>query len=288
VGPGPVFALARCGDGCVAAERWEAGAWRALGEPLPVPADATFAPTYDREGNPWLLAHRPISAPGWVEARACRFAGGGWREQGRLAVRAVGAPAAAPAPWLGDGVVSGTGLFPAEGEPRTWVEGLPLLPPEKEGQVVALDASSAAYLAADGGVYLSADAGATWSGSRWKPWGVAPREIWTLGTDYDLDLPLGALGAPLPLAWFDRRPGRQAALYLTEVSAAGAWTLRAALAPELDLPAVGRVEPVHFLRTAAGTWLLATDCFAAAETPSIAVVALTAAGPQPARVLAVR
>lgn len=288
VGPGPVLALERCGESCVQPRRWEGGEWNPLGAALPLSRRANFYTTYDRSGAPWVLAHRQAGEEGWVEARAFRFTGGRWQDRGRLAVTSVTTQGAAPAQERQDGVVSGTGLFTAAEAPVSWVAGLPALPAEKRGQVLPLGAEGAVYLAADGGIYLSADGGRSWRGTRWRPWGVERTAIWTFGADYSLDTPLGNLDRPLPVAWFDRRHREAQQLILTTLTPDGAWELRAELPGEILADTGDRLEIIHFLRTAGGTWVLLSDCFAAGSTSGLARRTYSPAGPSPPRFVVVR
>lgn len=286
VGPGPIFALARCGDGCLAAERWQGGRWEPLGSPLEIPGSANLYATYDRSGRPWIVAHLP-GPERWIEARAWRFEDGAWKPKGELAVHGPTALGVAPASWQRDAVVSGSGLFSAGAPPVTWAAGLPTLPPEKHGQIVPNGETGAVYMAADGALYWSADRGAAWRGTRFKPWGVERTEIWAYGVDYSVDLPLGTHGEPLPLAWFDRRGGRSGKVFLTELEPGGEWRLRGEVPADLQTTAEP-LELVHLLRKDAGEWVLLSDCFRSGGKPAVALRTWSPAGLGEARVLGIR
>lgn len=286
VGPGPIFVLSRCGESCVAAERWQDGRWSPLGKHLEIPGQANLYATYDRAGRPWIVAHQP-GAERWLEARAWRFEDSAWVAKGRLAVRGPTALGVSPASWQRDAVITGSGLFSATESPATWTKGFPTLPPEKEGQVVPNGASGAVYMAADGAVYWSPDRGTSWRGSRFKPWGTERTEIWSYGADYSLDLPLGTHGEPLPLAWFDHRGGRAGRIFLTELEPGGDWKLRGELAADLATTAEP-LELVHLLRKDAGLWVLLSDCFRSGGKPSLALRTWSPAGLGEARVVEVR
>ncbi len=261
IGPGPMFALRRCGAGCVSAEAWEGGFWQPLASPLGLADEANLYTTRDRGGAAWIVAHRPAAAVGWITAQAFNLVAGEWRGRGSLNVRAIPTQGLLPDPVSNEAVITGTGRFSRSQAPNTWSSGIPTLPAGKHGQLLPFGGTAAAYLAADGAIYFSADLGATWKGLRFKPWGVEPTEIWNYGLDYSADLPLGAWGDALPLAWFDRRPGRDARIFLTELSTTADWQLLSELAPEVETGAGKREELVHLLRTAGGTWALLTDCY---------------------------
>ena len=88
-----------------------------------------------------------------------------------MVVTGVGQPPALPAPQRKDGVLTGTGLFSASGQPQAWVSGLPNVTAARRGQLIALTGTSAAYVSGDGVAYLSADSGKSWRRSTWTPWG---------------------------------------------------------------------------------------------------------------------
>ena len=259
VGPGEPFALRRCGDGCVTAERWEAGRWIPMGGRLTVTEPANLYTTRDRDGRPWIVVHEPLEEP-WFQAAAYYEEGGRWHSAGSHPVHSPASMGAAPAPGRGDGVVTGSGLFTAGGAPSTWLAGLPVLPEKRTGQAMPVDTDGVIYIDDDGHLFFSPDRGATWRRSRWAPWGATKTDIWTYGTDYSLDIPLGSVASPLPVAWFDhRRPGENR-LYLSELRMDGEWTLRSELSTLLEGVPGGPLELFHLLHTDGGTWLLATDC----------------------------
>lgn len=276
---GPIVALRRCGEACIEAHQWIGDHFEPLGTRLDLPSTANLFTTRDRSGAPWLVTHRP--GPGrWLEAAAYRLEGESWKPQGRLSVQAALASAVLPAPGHPNAVISGTGLFAAGRAPKTWVQGFPALPPDKEGEVAPLGPAGAAYFSSDGAVYSSPDAGASWQGSRFRPWGREPSEIWTYGTDYSVDLPLGTLGVPLPLAWFDRRGGRSGRIFLTELAATGGWKVTGELPADLDVGGTEPVEWVHLLHRDGGTWLLLSDCFNYQGQATLALLVSTLAGPE--------
>lgn len=260
IGPGPVFTLVSCGDGCLGAEVWQGGNWQSEGGSLPVAASANTYTTYDGAGRPWVVVHSPAGGGGRVAARGFRLVGESWEDRGSLRVEATGSPGAAPAPFREDAVVTGTGLLGAEGRPEPWLTGLPALPGGRSGHVVPVGERGAFMIGDAGGLYLSSDGGATWRQLRWKPWGITAGDPWSYPEDFGLEIPQGSLAAPLPLAWFDRRPGREAGIVLSELSAAGDFTLLAALPPVVD-PGFGEpLEITHLLRTEGGTWVLVAGC----------------------------
>jgi hypothetical protein len=282
VGPGPAFAVRGCGDDCRQPEGWDGGAWRALGAPLTLPGQPNLFGTYDHSGAPWLIATRELIG-GWLEARAFRWSGGSWHEEGRQPITGVTSQAAAPAGWQDDAVISGTGVFAAGAAPAQWVAGLPSLPPERRGQVLPLGRDGAVYLADDGGLYVGSQRGERWEASRWRPWGVERSAVWSFGSDYSFDLPQGALTEPLPVAWFDRRSPDRAQLLLTGLAAGGGWRLEAQLPPEVLADTGESVELVHLLRTGGGLWVLLSDCLLAGEQPGLARRTASAAGLSPPR-----
>ncbi len=283
VGAGPLFAWQRCGEGCVRALRLEGTGWRPLGQPLAVASVANLTSLYDRSGAAWLVVHTPSDATGWVDTAAWRFEAGAWVAKGRLSALAVGSPAALPAPEDPQAVVSGSALFPQQGSPTTWAAGLPRLPESQEGSLYPLGRQGAVYVAADGDVYLSPDRGATWQGSRWRPWGIERTEIWTFGTEFDLDVPNGTLGAPLGLAWWDRRPGKKPTLFLSEIDEQGRFRLLADVPLEVAADTGTLVELTQLARTGSGRWLFLSDCFAPRGSPGVGLRAGSEGGFEPAR-----
>lgn len=269
VGPGPVFALRRCGDGCLQPVRFDDGGWRPLGEPLTVPAGTTVHATYDRGGSPWVVVHAAGGERGLREAWAFRRTGPEWRPAGRLQVTAAGAPGALPAPWLDDAVVSGTGLFRAGGPPRVWIEGLPAGAGEPGARLVPLEESAAALLSPDGVVFRTEDGGASWRRASWKPWDSGSAEPWEHGGDYTLDLATGAVGGPLPVVWFDRRlPGRETLVY-TEMSAAGRWREVTRGPGRIPTSAGRELFADLVVRTSAGRWSTVFGCVRSGGSPRL-------------------
>ncbi len=280
VGPGPVLAVQPCprpGGSCLQPVRWSEGAFRPLGEPIVTPAGATAAATYDAKGTPWivLLAPAPKGASGAtsestdLKAWAWSF-DGDWREQGSQIVSAVGDLPAAPAPGASGGIVVGTGRFGA-GPATTWARGVPALPADRRGQLLALSEVDAAYLSADGVVYGSADAGATWKRSTWTPWGQGTTGSWRQGTDYWIDLPLGERRGSLQLAWFDRRVPDQERLVLTRREANGDWTPLIEAPSAIRTKSGERLAVSHVILPQAGKWLLLSGCVATKEGSGLVV-----------------
>jgi hypothetical protein len=265
VGPGPVLALQPCGPDCLQPVRFGHGEWQPLGDSVIVPSTSTAATTYDASGAPWLVAHTTASQEGLVQAFSFRYEGREWKRRGGLPVTAVSQPQAVPAPHRRDGVISGTGLFSASGPPSTWVEGLPGVAPARRGQLLALTATEAAYLAADGVAYLSADAGKTWRRSTWTPWGGGDTTgMWRQGTDYGIDLPFGDHRGQLQLVWFDRRSPAAERMVLTRLGAGGAWTELAAAPTDVTTRNGDHLPVTQVLIPRAETWLLLSGCAATA------------------------
>jgi hypothetical protein len=266
VGPGPILAASPCGDRCIQPVRWTGGAWEPLGETLAVPVAATVTPTYDGTGAPWILLHGAGGEGGQTRAWAFRLENREWRNRGSLTVTAVGQPQSLPAPQRKDGVLSGTGLFSVSGPPELWVTGVPKLPAERRGQLVALTGTSAAYVSGDGVVYLSDDSGKSWRRSTWTPWGAADTVgIWRQGKDYWVDLPFGDHQGSLRLAWFDRRNPKQETIILSRLAQNGQW-VRLAEAPGQVSTKSGELLPVSQILVPGGnTWLLLSGCAATAH-----------------------
>ena len=277
VGPGPVFAFSRCGTGCLQPlGRAERGGWEPLGEPILAPRAATVHGTYDLTGQPWVVIHGSAERPGFVTAWAFRLEGRDWRSAGRLEVTAVGVPGALPAPWFAAAVVSGTGLFPAEGEARSWVSGLPAGRAGSGAQVLPFDRKAAVFLSPEGSIYRSADAGQSWQLTAWKPWATGTAEPWRRGTDYTLDMPVGVPRAALPVLWFDRRfEGRETLLY-TEMSPAGTWRQVAQGPARLPTSAGEDLAVAMVLRGPGDRWSALFGCVVSGGEPRL--VALEVAG----------
>ncbi len=265
VGPGPVLALQPCGPDCLQPVRFEHGEWRPLGKPVSVPSAGTVAATYDTSGAPWLVAHAASGQEGLVQASAFRFESGTWKSRGSLGVTGVGEPQAVPAPRQRDGVISGTGLFSADGPPSTWVAGLPGVAPARRGQLLALAGTDAAYLAADGVVYLSADSGKAWRRSVWTPWGGGETTgMWRQGTDFGTDLPFGDHRGELRLVWFDRRSPAAERVVLSSLGAGGAWTELAAAPTDVTTRNGDHLPVSQVLIPRGDSWLLLSGCAATA------------------------
>ncbi len=277
VGPGPVLAAQPCSGSCLQPVRWSDGAFRPLGEPLTVPRGATSAATYDAAGAPWLVlladpapgasgasGASPGTVGGNLRAWAWRF-NGEWSERGNQVVSAVGDLPAAPAPGSTDGIVVGTGRFRAGSPPALWAAGLPALPAERRGQLLALSEHDAAYLSSDGAVYGSSDAGASWKRSTWTPWGPSTAGPWHQGTDYWVDLPLGERRGSLQLAWFDRRVPSNERLILARRDPDGTWVNQIEAPSEIRTKDGDHLAVSHVLLPKEGHWLLLSGCVATKE-----------------------
>ncbi|HEV7670833.1 MAG TPA: hypothetical protein VGS22_20115 [Thermoanaerobaculia bacterium] len=272
VGPGPVLAAVPCSGSCLQPVRWSDGAFRPLGEPLTAPEGATTAATYDAAGTPWfvLLAGLASDAPlknavtGDLRAWGWRF-DGEWRDRGSQTVSAVGDLPASPAPGPTDGIVVGTGRYRAGSRPELWAVGLPTLPPERRGQLLALSEHDAAYLSADGAVYGSTDAGASWKRSTWTPWSQGAAGPWHAGTDYWVDLPLGERRGALQLAWFDRRVPNNEQLILTRRDPDGSWVSLVEAPSAIRTKGGDFLTVSHVLLPREGHWLLLSGCVATKE-----------------------
>ncbi|HEV7517157.1 MAG TPA: hypothetical protein VGR07_12720 [Thermoanaerobaculia bacterium] len=266
VGPGPVVAVRPCGAGCLQPLRFQSGAWEPLGEPLVVPAVITAAATYDLTGIPWLVVHGRGNEEGVVRAWAYRLEERDWKSKGNLMVTGVGDLQALPAAQRKDGILSGTGLFAASGSPEVWVQGLPDLPPDRRGAVMALAGSAVAYLSADGAIYLSANSGKSWRRSTWTPWSTSTGTtgMWRQGRDYWIDLPVSDHRGPLELAWFDRRTPEQESIFLTRLNPAGDWTVLTRSKSEIRTKNDDRLEVSHVFSPRAGSLVLLSGCVATA------------------------
>lgn len=275
VGPGEPFAVRDCGSACLQAVRWRAGSWEPFGEPLRAPVVSTVHATYDLAGTPWLVLESPAEDPAGgpdpalrkTRAWAFRYEGREWVSRGALAVTATGALGAVPDAVRRDAVLSGSGRFSATAEPVTWLEGLPRLPPERQGEAVPAD-GAVIYLDADGQPFLSRDAGASWERSSWTPWGAQRASLWQAGQDFTVDLPIGDRRGPLAMAWLDRRRGAAGSggagegerLLLTTWSPGAGWRLLAELAAEVVTLDGARLPFDHFLIIRPGEWLMLAGC----------------------------
>jgi hypothetical protein len=279
VGPGPVLSAHPCGEGCLQAVRWKAGAWEPLGDPLHVPTATNVTPTWDATGAAWFLIQAPGSAEGVLKVWGFRLEGEEWRNEGSLEVQAVGQPAALPAPQRKDGVLSGTGLFSASGHPEVWVAGLPSLPPSRRGELIALTGSSAAYLSGDGVVYLSDDSGKSWRRSTWTPWGAPEGTVglWRQGSDYWVDLPFGDHQGALRLVWFDRRVPSQEKVILTRLGRSGSWERLVETGSEVRTKRES-MPLAQVLVPRADTWILLSGCAATAGGSGLVLRGVDAAG----------
>ena len=272
VGPGPVLAAEPCAGSCLQPVRWGDGGFRPLGEPIAAPQGATIAATYDAAGAPWLVLladlapDKPASdaVGGELRAWGWRF-DGEWRERGNQIVSAVGDLPAAPAPGRTADIVVGTGRFRAAATPDLWAAGVPALPPERRGQLLALSERDAAYLAADGAVYGSNDSGASWKRSTWTPWGLSTGGTWRQGTDYWVDLPLGERRGALQLAWFDRRVASNERLILARRDPDGTWVQLAESPSAIRTKDGDHLAVSHVLLPREGRWLLLSGCVATKE-----------------------
>lgn len=264
VGPGPVLAAQPCGPSCLQPVRWQEGTWEPVGESLPAPTASTVAPTYDLSGAPWFLVFGSGEATGQQKVWAFRLQGREWENRGSMTVAAVGQPAALPAPQRKDGVLAGTGLFSVSGLPQTWVTGLPGVPAERRGQLIALTGTSAAYVSGDGVAYLSEDSGKTWRRSTWTPWGsTGTTGIWRQGKDYWVDFPFGDHRGSLRLVWFDQRNPKEESLVLTRLTPAG-WA-RIIEAPSEVKTKSERLPINQVLVPQGDTWILLSGCAATAQ-----------------------
>lgn len=266
VGPGPVLAAQPCGPSCLQPVRWQGGTWEPMGESITAPAAVTVNPTYDHNGTPWFLLHGAGKEAGQAKAWAFHLTGREWRNRGSATVAAVGQPAALPAPQRKDGVLAGTVLFSASGQPRTWVSGLPGLTAERRGQLIALTGTAAAYVSGDGVVYLSGDSGKAWRRSTWTPWAsTGTVGIWRQGRDFWIDFPYGDHRGALRLVWFDRRRPSEEVIVLTRLTQSGEWLRLAEVPGEVKTKSGERLPVTQILAPKGETWILLSGCAATAE-----------------------
>jgi hypothetical protein len=268
VGPGPVLAAIPCGENCVQPMQWNSGSWTPLGEPMRTPTASNLAPSYDDSGTPWLMLQGAGGPDGATPAWGFRFTGREWESRGAIKVTAVGQPQALPAPQRRDGILVGTGLFSASGRPEAWIASLPNLPPARQGQIVALTGTSAAYLSADGVVYLSDDAGKKWRRDTWTPWGGKTSEVvgsWRQGSDYWVDISFGNQEGGLRLVWYDRRtPAAGERILLTRLTPGGGWSILAEAPSEIRTNSGDMLPIAQVLTPKGSTWILLSSC---ANTP---------------------
>lgn len=285
IGPGPTFAVRRCGDDCLQPIRFDDGDWEPLGEPIAAPVAATVHATYDRSGHPWTVVHGSSDRPGLTRAWAFHLDGREWRSAGRLEVAALSPQGAVPAPWFPLAVVSGTGLFAATGEPRTWVSGLPADRGGTGSQVIAYDRKAVAFLSSDGLVYRSDDSGETWRLSSWTPWGTGEAEPWRRGTDFTLDLPTGVPSGSFPVLWFDRRLEGRESLVFTEMDAAGRWRQVAVGPARVPTSAGEDLTLALVLRSHDGRWSSLFGCVMSSGRPRLVVTELSGDRVSPPRLI---
>jgi len=287
VGPGPVLAFERCGEGCLEVFRWRDWAWTPLGAPLEVPPATTVHATWDRSGAPWVALLGETATRGRQRAWAFRWesaeegegegegAGDGrWRRHGPLSVDAVGEPAAVPDPQREDAILVGSGRFVPVGFARSWLSALPQVPREQMAEVFPLrpgpgNQVRAVVLTDDGDAFFTADGGATWERAGWPP----PRAE---GPELLHDRPTGDRTGPLGVVWVDAKAPRPR-LVLTEIpedaatGAANGWreVTRIPLEVKTDTGATLAFE--HYLRPDGRSWWLLTPCFDTPETSGLVV-----------------
>lgn len=271
VGPGEIFGVHACGDGCLQAVVWRAGSWEPLGGPLRSVPSGTAHATRDLSGAAWLVVQSPL-APGegpddGVRARAWRLEDGAWTAAGAAVVRSAGAAAAVPDPNRSDAVLSGTVRFAVGEKPQVWVDTLPALASEQVGVLVPVE-SGAAYLTAEGRMLLSPD-GARWVRSRWVPWKKHPTRLAAPGRDYTLDLPTGDRRGPLHALWVDRRVGEGGQLHLTRWSPAADWDEVAEVEPEVTTLDGAKLGYSEIVVARPGVWVLLTGCVNTANGPGL-------------------
>jgi hypothetical protein len=303
-GPGPVVAARRCGEGCLALDRWITGSspaaggaadapgWQPVGPSLGLAATASFAATYDTGGRLWVVVLEAADQRGGTVAAARWLDGDRWVDAGRLGVVAVAAPAASPAPGQDDAILVGSGRFSTSAPPATWVGGLPAVAAERRGQLVAVGAAAAAYVAADGTVFLSEDRGSSWRQETWTPWRVGPVQVWQRGTDYSLDL-AGGLRPPfrLPVLLFDQRQPHDPRLWLAgwrPGSGAGGWTVELELGAEVPLDRGGALPTNEVVQRREGDWLLLSGCLVTPAGSALVVREVVAGGVGAARLVPLR
>lgn len=273
VGPGPVLAFERCGEGCLKVLAWRAGGWVPLEGRVEAPPAVTLHATWDRSGTAWVVALGQTETPGRQRAWAFRRTGDVWIHHGPLSVDAVGEPAAVPDPVRTDAILVGSGRFRPDGPAGSWLSALPNLPREQMAEVFPLDAGSAVVLGADGSVFLTRDGGASWRRAGWAPPEAEGPEIW-------LDRPTGDRTGGPGVVWVDGKAARPA-LILTEIEVrnssgrSGGWKEVARIPSEVVTDTGASLIFEHYLRPDGRRWWLLTGCV---ETPQTS--GLVARGPQ--------
>lgn len=288
VGPGPLMALTRCGQGCLQSVRFYRGSWQALGEPISGPSASTAHLTYSGDGAPWLVLHGAAEREGHVTAWAFRLDGREWRARGRAEVTAVGAPGAGAAPWDDSAIVSGNGLFVADGSPRRWLESVPTDAEASGASLLPLvspsgprrpdDRRRAVLVTGEGLVYRTVDGGSSWRRSLWTPWNTGTAEPWRRGADYLIDIPLGPPSEELPALWFDRRFDDRERVLVTAMTPLGDWRVEATLPADLPTSAGRELEVLHTLRSPTGAITLLFGCVTSGGQPML--VARDLSGPR--------
>ena len=143
--------------------------------------------------------------------------------------------------------------------------GLPGLPAERRGQLIALTGTSAAYVSADGVVYLSDNSGKTWRRSTWTPWGSTGHPgIWRQGKDYWVDFPFGDHRGSLRLVWFDRRRPTRRGPRPHPSRPGGAGPALAEVTSEVKTKSE-RLPVTQVLVPQGDTWILLSGCAATAQ-----------------------
>jgi len=278
VGPGPVLAFERCGEGCLEVYRWHDWSWISLGARLEIPAATTVHATYDRSGAAWVVLLGETATRGRQRAWAYRWereAGGApqWSRHGPLTVDAVGEPAAVPDPVRPDGILVGSGRFVPDDLARSWLPALPSLPREQMAEVFPLDPGEragvpAVVLTADGEAYVTPDGGESWRRAGWQAPAAEGRELW-------LDRPTGDRTGSLGVVWVDSKAPRPQLVLAEapddpEADDADGWKEAARIPSEVVVGGTTRVFE-HYLRPDGRRWWLLTPCFDTPETSGLVV-----------------
>lgn len=276
VGKGKILSVAPCGASCLQVLRWDQGRWQSLGEPLSAPASSSASATYDGAGAPWLLLQQRGETPDSTRVLAYRLEHGDWMHRGSMVATGVGEPGGHAVAEQPDAVTLGSALLSASGPAKSWLEGLPAVPPDRRGALIRLGAADAAYLAADAVLYRTTDGGKRWQRSTWAPGG---REglvgSWRQGLDFSVDVPYGAQGATLDLVWFDRRGSKEERLYLTRLNPPDRWETLADLPAEVKTKGPEPFPVTHVLKPGNDRWLILFGCAATAEGSGLIVRILT-------------